>query len=136
MPAQCLYKSPPSSLFAHLRPFYVSLVLVYTLPFLASFPPSDDRETTETRPRDKNAQNRPLSCICQKKVVPLQPKLEKCTLMRLKVKNVNKISQADVYLNGLTVVVGPNNSGKSTIGRTLFTTIKAIANTNVPQDFL
>ena len=56
--------------------------------------------------------------------------------MRLKVKNVNKISQADVYLNGLTVIVGPNNSGKSTIGRTLFTTIKAIANTNSPQDFL
>lgn len=66
----------------------------------------------------------------------MQPKLEKCTLMRLKVKNVNKISQADVYLNGLTVIVGPNNSGKSTIGRTLFTTIKAIANTNSPQDFL
>lgn len=56
--------------------------------------------------------------------------------MRLNVKNVNKISQADVYLNGLTVIVGPNNSGKSTIGRTLFTTIKAIANTNSPQDFL
>ena len=89
----------------------------------------DDRET-------KKAQNRLLSCICQKKAVTLQPKLEKCTLMRLKVKNVNKISQADVYLNGLTVIVGPNNSGKSTIGRTLFTTIKAIANTNVPQDFL
>ena len=56
--------------------------------------------------------------------------------MRLKVKNVNKISRADVFLNGLTIIVGPNNSGKSTIGRTLFTTIKAIANTNSPQDFL
>ena len=56
--------------------------------------------------------------------------------MRLKVKNVNKISRADVFLNGLTIIVGPNNSGKSTIGRTLFTTIKAIANSNSPQDFL
>ena len=62
--------------------------------------------------------------------------MENCAHMRLNVKNVNKISQADVYLNGLTVIVGPNNSGKSTIGRTLFTTIKAIANTNSPQDFL
>ena len=66
----------------------------------------------------------------------MQPNLEKCTHMRLKVKNVNKISRADVFLNGLTIIVGPNNSGKSTIGRTLFTTIKAIANTNSPQDFL
>lgn len=50
--------------------------------------------------------------------------------MELKVSNVNKIQEAEIHLNGLTVIVGPNNSGKSTIGRILFTTIKAIANTN------
>ncbi|MBO7055766.1 MAG: ATP-binding protein [Bacteroidales bacterium] len=56
--------------------------------------------------------------------------------MELKVSNVNRIQKAEIHLNGLTVVVGPNNSGKSTIGRTLFTTIKAITNTNSPQDFI
>ncbi len=56
--------------------------------------------------------------------------------MELKVSNVNKIQYAEIHLNGLTVIVGPNNSGKSTIGRTLFTTIKAIANTNSTQDFI
>ena len=65
-----LYKSPTVSLFVHFGSFYVFLALVYTHPFFASSPPSDDRET-------KNAQNRLLSCICQKKVVPLQPKVAK-----------------------------------------------------------
>lgn len=42
-----LYKSPPSSLFAYLRPFLASLTIVYILPFFAFFPPSDDREKSE-----------------------------------------------------------------------------------------
>ena len=54
--------------------------------------------------------------------------------MELKVNNVNKIQNAEIHLNGLTVIVGPNNSGKSTIGRTLFTTIKAVANSNYSTD--
>ena len=37
-------------------------------------------------------------------------------------------------LNGLTVVVGPNNSGKSTIGRTLYSIVKAIANTKMASE--
>lgn len=50
--------------------------------------------------------------------------------MELKLKYVNRIKTADMKINGLTVVVGPNNSGKSTIGRTLYSIVKAIANTN------
>ena len=42
-----LYKSPTVSLFADFGSFYVFLVLVYTLPFFAPFPPSDDREKSE-----------------------------------------------------------------------------------------
>lgn len=49
--------------------------------------------------------------------------------MELKLKYVNKIKYAYIKLNGLTVIVGPNSSGKSTVGRTLFSVVKAIANT-------
>ena len=49
--------------------------------------------------------------------------------MELKLSYVNKIKQANIKLNGLTVIAGPNSSGKSTIGRTLFSVVKAIANT-------
>lgn len=46
-----LYKSSTVSLFVHFGSFYVFLALVYTLPFFASFPPSDDREKTDSQPR-------------------------------------------------------------------------------------
>ena len=49
--------------------------------------------------------------------------------MELKIRNVNKIQSADIQLNGLTVIVGENDSGKSTVGRVLFSAIKALVNT-------
>ena len=49
--------------------------------------------------------------------------------MELKIRNVNKIETADIQLNGLTVIVGENDSGKSTVGRVLFSAIKALVNT-------
>lgn len=49
--------------------------------------------------------------------------------MELKIRNVNKIKSADIQLNGLTVIVGENDSGKSTVGRVLFSAIKALVNT-------
>ena len=49
--------------------------------------------------------------------------------MELKLSYVNKIKQANIKLNGLTVIAGSNSSGKSTVGRTLFSVVKAIANT-------
>lgn len=54
--------------------------------------------------------------------------------MELKLSHVNRIKTADMKINGLTVVVGPNNSGKSTIGRTLYSIVKAIANTKMASD--
>lgn len=48
--------------------------------------------------------------------------------MRLYIQNINKIKQADIVLNGLSVIVGENDMGKSTIGRTFFSTIKAFSN--------
>lgn len=49
--------------------------------------------------------------------------------MRLEIENINKIKKATIQMNGLTVIVGENSTGKSTIGRILFSTIKALANT-------
>ena len=49
--------------------------------------------------------------------------------MKLSLRNVNKIHAADVELNGLTVIVGENDSGKSTIGRILFSVVKALTGT-------
>lgn len=40
--------------------------------------------------------------------------------MRLSLKNVGKIAQADIELNGITVIAGENDTGKSTISRALF----------------
>ena len=37
--------------------------------------------------------------------------------MKLGLSNINKIRQADINLNGLTVIAGTNDSGKSTIGK-------------------
>lgn len=54
--------------------------------------------------------------------------------MELKLSHVNRIKTADMKINGLTVVVGPNNSGKSTIGRTLYSIVKAIANTKMASE--
>ncbi len=49
--------------------------------------------------------------------------------MELQIQNVGRISSANIKLNSLTVVAGINDSGKSTIGKTLFLAIKALANT-------
>lgn len=50
--------------------------------------------------------------------------------MNLYIKNINKIQEANIILNGLTVIVGENDSGKSTIGRAFFSAIKAVSNMN------
>lgn len=48
--------------------------------------------------------------------------------MKLKIKNINKVKEAVVNLNGLTVIAGANSSGKSTVGKLLFSMIKAMSN--------
>ncbi|MGI6345900.1 MAG: AAA family ATPase [Limisphaerales bacterium] len=40
--------------------------------------------------------------------------------MRLSLKNVGKVAEADIELNGITVIAGENDTGKSTISRALF----------------
>lgn len=40
--------------------------------------------------------------------------------MKLNLKNFCKISKAEIKIDGITVIAGKNNTGKSTIGKTLF----------------
>ena len=50
--------------------------------------------------------------------------------MKLKLQNILKVASADIELGGLTVITGENDSGKSTIGKILFSTLKAANNVN------
>lgn len=49
--------------------------------------------------------------------------------MKLQLRNIGKIKSADILLNGLTVIAGVNDSGKSTVGKSLFAAVKALAKT-------
>ena len=40
--------------------------------------------------------------------------------MKLSLRNIAKVEQADIEINGITVIAGENNTGKSTVGRALF----------------
>lgn len=48
--------------------------------------------------------------------------------MKLKIKNFAKLNQADILVDGITVIAGENNTGKSTIGKILFSLFNAINN--------
>ena len=54
--------------------------------------------------------------------------------MRLKIENIGKVRYADVKLNGITVVAGENSSGKSTVGKILFSSVKAVADAREDDD--
>ena len=48
--------------------------------------------------------------------------------MDIKINNFGKIKEANISLSGLSLIAGPNDSGKSTVGKCLFAIIKAVAN--------
>lgn len=47
--------------------------------------------------------------------------------MRLKIQNIGMISNADILLDGLTVIAGENDTGKSTASKTLYSIVKSIS---------
>ena len=51
--------------------------------------------------------------------------------MQITLKNVGAIRPATVSLNGLAVIAGPNESGKTTVGKTLYAAIKALKEHNL-----
>ena len=40
--------------------------------------------------------------------------------MKLSIRNIGKLKEADVAINGITVIAGENNTGKSTVGKVLW----------------
>ena len=45
--------------------------------------------------------------------------------MKLLLKNIGVVKKAEININGLTVITGENNSGKTTIGRALYSVVAA-----------
>lgn len=50
--------------------------------------------------------------------------------MELKIKNIGKVKNAHIVINGITVIAGENDTGKSTIGKALFTIFNSFYNLN------
>lgn len=48
--------------------------------------------------------------------------------MRLELKNIGKLAEANIELNGISVIAGENNSGKSTVGKVLFSVFNSFYN--------
>ena len=48
--------------------------------------------------------------------------------MRLSVKNIGKIKEADIVIDGVTVIAGENDTGKSTVGKALFSVFNGFHN--------
>lgn len=46
--------------------------------------------------------------------------------MKLSIQNIGVVKEANINIDGLTVICGENDTGKSTIGKTLFALIKGI----------
>jgi predicted ATPase len=46
--------------------------------------------------------------------------------MKLTIKNIGVIKEADIELSGLTVIAGENDSGKSTVGKLMFSITKGL----------
>ena len=48
--------------------------------------------------------------------------------MKITIKNIGKIKEATVEINGITVIAGENNTRKSTIGKALYAVFKSFYN--------
>lgn len=46
--------------------------------------------------------------------------------MKMEIRNIGKIEHAEVTLDGITIVAGENNTGKSTIGKSLFSLLRGM----------
>lgn len=48
--------------------------------------------------------------------------------MRLKISNLAKIQKAEIDIDGITVIAGSNNTGKSTVGKSIFSLFNSLNN--------
>lgn len=58
----------------------------------------------------------------------VQSILVEAVKMRLVVDNIGKVKHADIEIDGITVVAGENNTGKSTLGKTLWCVFNSFHN--------
>lgn len=49
--------------------------------------------------------------------------------MRIELSNIGKIKEAKIKIDGITVIAGENNTGKSTVGKVLFAVFNSLHNT-------
>ena len=54
--------------------------------------------------------------------------------MKLYLKNIGKIEEAFIEMNGITVIAGENDTGKSTVGRALFAVFNGFTNIQTQID--
>lgn len=54
--------------------------------------------------------------------------------MKLSLNNVGKINEAVIEINGITSIAGENNTGKSTVGRTLFSVFNSFHDMDIKID--
>lgn len=57
-------------------------------------------------------------------------------MQHISIKNFGKIRDADVLLDGLTLIAGPNDTGKSTVGKLLFSIVQATSSYRSYYNFL
>ncbi len=50
--------------------------------------------------------------------------------MEIVVKNIGKVKEANIKIDGITVIAGENDTGKSTISKVLFTVFNTFYNIN------
>lgn len=48
--------------------------------------------------------------------------------MQIRLKNIGIVTDSTIILDGLTIITGKNNSGKTTVGKTLYSLFDAVAN--------
>lgn len=48
--------------------------------------------------------------------------------MKIRLKNIGFIKDSEIVLDGLTVITGKNNSGKTTVGKTLYSLLDGVSN--------
>lgn len=54
--------------------------------------------------------------------------------MELQLKNIGMIKEANIKLDGLTVIAGENDTGKSTVGKALYLQLKFLASPNMKSN--
>ena len=48
--------------------------------------------------------------------------------MQISLKNISKIKEADIKINGITIIAGENNTGKSSVGKALWAIFNSFYN--------